>query len=283
MREAKITILFLLFLLTVSVTFIGCQQSAPEEAQPQVSDEPPPPPKARPGDWVTIPAGEFKMGSDQRPESMKNKVALSEPEHVLELPEYKINVFEVTNAEYARFQIEGDYPAEGNWRQFYSLDKGDFPVANVTWDDAKAYCEWIGGRLPTEAEWEKAARGPNGYPYPWGDHWDPTKSNCNEMGYSNLVETGRMATDVNEYGVHDTMGNVTEWTSDKLSPYPGNKNRRDPNYRRGYITVRGGSYAIKGGSFFLWTRGAYLPKSQYGIGFRCVMDVEQEGGEEAAN
>jgi formylglycine-generating enzyme required for sulfatase activity len=92
-----------------------------------------------------------------------------------------------------------------------------------------------------------------------------------------------MAMDVSGYGVHDMMGNVTEWTSDKLSPYPGNKDSRNANYRRGYISVRGASYAIKGASFKLWTRGAYLPKSQYGIGFRCVRDIETEGGEEATN
>lgn len=280
MRHATYSIFLLLALaLAASGLFTACEKPPEEAPVPTEPTEPPPPAQPEPGDWVTIPAGEFKMGSDFRPENQKDTVQLWEPEHVVDLPAYEIHVYEVTNSEFARFQIDGDYEAEGNWRQFYSLENGYSPVANVTWEDAKQYCEWVGGRLPTEAEWEKAARGPNDYPYPWGERWDPTKTNCNEMGFANLVDVGRMALDVSEYGVHDMMGNVTEWTADKLSPYKGNKDAGNANYRRGYISVRGASYAIRGGSFYLWTRGAYLPRSQYGIGFRCARDIPEEGAE----
>ena len=241
------------------------------------------PPKPQHGDFVTIPAGEFTMGSDIRPAGLKDRPALYEPEHTVDLPAYQIHVFEVTNAEFTRFQIEGDYVAEGDWRRFSSIEKGYYPVANVTWEDAKGYCEWIGGRLPTEAEWEKAARSPDGRPYPWGDKWDPTKSNCNEKGHQTLVEVGEIETDSSPYDVRDMMGNVQEWVSDEFMAYPRSPARENPYFQRGWFSARGGSYAIKGKSSPLWTRAAYLPRGQYGTGFRCAKDVEGEASEGEGN
>ena len=241
------------------------------------------PPKPQHGDFVTIPAGEFTMGSDIRPDGLKDRPALYEPEHTVDLPAYQIHVFEVTNAEFTRFQIEGDYVAEGDWRRFSSIEKGYYPVANVTWEDAKGYCEWIGGRLPTEAEWEKAARSPDGRPYPWGDKWDPTKSNCNEKGHQTLVEVGEIETDSSPYDVRDMMGNVQEWVSDEFMAYPRSPARENPYFQRGWFSARGGSYAIKGKSSPLWTRAAYLPRGQYGTGFRCAKDVEGEASEGEGN
>ncbi len=263
--------LLLVVLLGVSGLFYGCSKT--EEAPPaDSSSEPPPPPRKMPGEYVTIPAGEFELGSDQRPEK-DPKPQFYEPAHKVDLPAYQIGIFEVTNGEFIKFQLESDYSAEGNWRQFYGIGKEDHPVANVTFQDAEAYCKWAGGRLPTEAEWEKAARGPEGYAFPWGNEWKDASCNCNEAGYSNVVPVGEVAGDVSGYGVHDTLGNVTEWTSDKFKPYPNSPKKSDPNYNKGFIVVRGASYAIKGRSFSLWIRGAYLPKSQYGIGFRCVKDL----------
>jgi formylglycine-generating enzyme required for sulfatase activity len=251
------------------------------EPEPELPAEPVEegPPKPPHGAFVTIPAGEFTMGSDIRPDHLKDRPALHEPEHTVDLPAYQIHVYEVTNAEFTRFQIESDYVAEGDWRSFSSMEKAYYPVANVTLEDAKAYCAWVGGRLPSEAEWEKAARSSDGRPYPWGDKWDPTKSNCNEMGFANLVEVGQIEADRSPYGVQDMMGNAQEWTRDKLAPYPKSPARRDPNFKRGFYSARGGSYAIKGGSIALWTRGAYLPKGQFGTGFRCVKEVEETPAE----
>lgn len=257
------------------------QEAGNEEATPEAVETAAP--KARPGDFVTIPAGEFIMGSNERPAAEKNKPALYEPEHKVDLPAYQISVFEVTNGEFAKFQIESDYLAEGNWQAGFSPTRGDFPVANVTWDDAKAYCEWIGGRLPTEAEWEKAARGPDGLPYPWGEKWDPTKANCYEMGLQNIVKVGQIEADESPYGVRDMMGNVQEWTADKLKAYPNSPARKDQTFSRGYIAARGGSYVIKGGSIALWVRGGYFPKGQFGTGLRCVKDVTPESEQTGEN
>ena len=226
-----------------------------------------------PGEMILIPAGEFTMGTDERP---KNRPALEAPAHKVDLPAYYIDAYEVTLGQWIRFVTQSDYEPEGDWRRFHAIGKEDYPVANVTWEDAQAYAKWAGKRLPTEAEWEKAARGPEEYAYPWGNKWDPTKSNCNEIGYRNTLEVGQIETDMSPYGVYDMMGNVQEWTSEKIKPYKGSPVRGESAFRQGYVAVRGASYAIKGGSAYLWSRSGYFPKSQFGLGFRCVKDVESE-------
>jgi len=231
--------------------------------------------KPKPGESVLIPAGEFTMGTEQQ---APPQVAV--PQHTIDLPAYFIDVYEVTHGEWIRFITEADIRPEGNWRQFYSIGKEDHPVSNVTWDDAKAYCEWAGKRLPTEAEWEKAARGPDAYRYSWGDLWDARKSNSSEMGMRNTMEVGEVATDRSPYGVYDMVGNAQEWTNEKLAPYPDSPARRDDAFRANYIAVRGGSYNVKGRTMGLFSRSGYAPDSQYGIGFRCVQDVEQESPQE---
>ena len=221
------------------------------------------------------------MGSDDR---VGNTPALHEPEHEVEIAAFQIGVFEVTNAEFSRFQLEQDeYQAEGAWRQFYSIDKVDHPVVNVTYEDAKAYCDWVGGRLPSEPEWEYAGRGTENNKYPWGENYDPTKSNVNELGIRTPVEAGEMYLDVSTFGVHDLFGNVQEWVDTKLAAYPRSPARNDANFKRGFIVARGASSAIKGRSFALWSRGAYLPKGQYGLGFRCAWDVEEEADSSPSN
>ena len=94
-------------------------------------------------------------------------------------------------------------------------------MVNVTYEDAKAYCDWVGGRLPSEPEWEYAGRGTENNKYPWGENYDPTKSNVNELGIRTPVEAGEMYLDVSTFGVHDLFGNVQEWVDTKLAAYPG--------------------------------------------------------------
>ncbi|HRV07323.1 MAG TPA: SUMF1/EgtB/PvdO family nonheme iron enzyme [Acidobacteriota bacterium] len=237
---------------------------APEETRPEL------------GAMVVVPAGEFTMGSDVMP----GTPPLAAPAHKVTLPAYEIDVYEVTNVEFARFQIESDYEAQGDWRTYYKIGREEHPVANVTWEDAKAYCEWAGKRLPTEAEWEKAARGTEGLRYPWGEVFDWTKTNTNEHGVRDVLPVGSLPDDKSPYGVYDIFGNIQEWTADTLEPYPGAKTEGLGNvYNKKYKVVRGSSYAMKGESMALWTRAGFLPNSQYGIGFRCARDVEQPGGE----
>ncbi len=247
--------------------YLGLLLILPSCSQAQEEVEQLAPEKPAIGEMVLIPAGEFIFGNDERP--------IEAPEQIVDLPAYYIDYYEVTFGQWVKFTIESEYQPEGNWRQFYSIGKEDFPVTNVTWEDAKHYAEWAGKRLPTEQEWEKAARGPDGSAYPWGGEWNAYNSNCNERGYRNTIEVGEMENDKSPYGVYDMMGNVQEWTADKLKPYPKSPAARDKAFRLNYVAVRGSSYAMRGSTMTLWTRSGYYAKSQYGLGFRCIKDVEE--------
>lgn len=266
----KIKAFILVILLGLWV--VGCAEEAPVEEV--VIDNTPA--KPLPGGMVTVTGGEFTMGFDKDPHKLK----LAKPAHTVDLPEFEIDVYEVTNGEFARFQIESDYSAEGTWRDFYTIGNEDFPVANVTWDDAKAYCEWAGKRLPTEAEWEKAARGTEELFYPWGPVFDLSKTNVFETGNRNTLEVGSKPDDISPYGAYDMYGNLQEWTETRLAPYPEGE-EVDPNiFRTDYKVVRGCSYAMKGSGMTLYSRTAALPKALYGYGFRCVRGGETEEAEE---
>ena len=269
----KTTFLTFLILLSCS-TWLGCGESAEAPADAAIAVDPEIV-KPKPGESVLIPAGEFIMGTEQQ-----TSPQLAVPQRTIDLPAYSIDVYEVTHGEWIKFITEADFQPEGNWRQFYSIGKEDHPVSNVTWEDAKAYCEWTGKRLPTEAEWEKAARGPDAYRYSWGDLWNARNSNSSELGMRNTMEVGEVDTDKSPYGVYDMVGNAQEWTGEKLAPYPDSPARRDDAFRSNYIAVRGGSYNVKGRTMGLFSRSGYAPDSEYGIGFRCVQDVEQESPQE---
>jgi formylglycine-generating enzyme required for sulfatase activity len=272
----KLSFLSFLLIFSSSLLWLGCSD-ATEAPIDEVADMTPAQPE--PGEMVLIPAGEFIMGSD-----LERTPPLEVPEHTVELPAYYIDVYEVTHGEWIRFLTENDYSPEGDWRRFYNIGKEDHPVGNVTWEDARTYCEAAGKRLPTEAEWEKAGRGTDGLKYPWGEVWE-SKANTEEHGMRNSIEVGEMAEDKSPFGVYDMMGNSQEWTADKLEPYPDNPDRRNESFRRDFIAVRGGSYAMRGRSMALYMRSAYLMDAQYGIGFRCVRDSEkavQEGEEDQA-
>ena len=141
---------------------------------------------------MRIPAGPFKMGTTQRQAEMVIKefpdskpwINDEQPQHTVDLGEYAIGKYPVTNREYQVFIQESGHPAPPGWNgSEYPENTASHPVVNVSWDDAVAYCTWLSEktgkkyRLPTEAEWEKAARGSDGRIYPWGDDFDPDKAN----------------------------------------------------------------------------------------------------------
>ncbi|MGI8785575.1 MAG: formylglycine-generating enzyme family protein [Acidobacteriota bacterium] len=247
------------------ILLIGCKE------------EPPPPAEAPPevitaGEMVEVPAGEFLMGSNVDGTGKPTKEGLFLPQRKVTLPTFWIDKWEVTNGDILKFTTEGDYQVEGDWRTFYALGKEDLPVANITWNDAKAYCEWAKKRLPTEAEWEKAGRGTDGRDYPWGNEWNPSKTNTNESGNGGLVGVGRYPADSSPFGVRDMQGNVQEWVFDELKAYPGGPS--DASFKRGFKAARGASYAYKGAVTKVWNRGGYLAKGQYGTGCRCASDTK---------
>jgi formylglycine-generating enzyme required for sulfatase activity len=218
---------------------------------------------------VLIPGGELLMGADVEDDHR--------PVHAVQVSSFVLDRHEVTNAQYARFcaETERDLP------QFWGLDRfssGEVfphhPVVGVTWHDAQAYCEWRGMRLPTEAEWEYAARGGlPGRKFPWGDEITPEKARYNPSDGPLPVKTF----EANGYGLYDMAGNVGEWVADWYDPgYYADSPEHDP---RG--PEKGKYKAVRGGG---WHAGPYCNRvyrrlgllaywKDINVGFRCAADA----------
>lgn len=165
---------------------------------------------------IIIPAGPFLMGTNAERADKYNQ-----PQHEVNLPTYKIDKYLVTHAEYARFVVMTKHRAPLDWVDGTIPDgKTLYPVTMVTWHDAVDYCSWAGKRLPTEEEWEKAARGADGRRWPWGNTMDASKLNTYYYVGSS-TEVMKFKTGVSPYGVFDMAGNVSQWTSSDFRPYKG--------------------------------------------------------------
>lgn len=209
--------------LTVNNNTTNIIQSAPKEEKPRHPYEP---------EMALVAAGNFLMGSDQ------HKPAEA-PQHQVLLSDYHIAIYPVTNQDYGRFVQDTKYPVSPSllWHgNIPPKDEWNSPVAGVSWYDALAYCEWLTkltGRhytLPSEAQWEKAARGENGRFYPWGDSWQAERCNSNPQA---IVPVDKYPAQ-SPYGCYDMVGNVREWTttlwdmgSDQLYGYPWTQDGRD--------------------------------------------------------
>jgi formylglycine-generating enzyme required for sulfatase activity len=247
---------------------------------------------------VFIPAGEFIMGST--PKTDPYFWGAEGPPHTVYLNEYWIYQTEVTNAMYNLCVNEKACPKPAQIHsviadEYYGNSKYDhYPVIYVTYMHAVSYCKWAGGRLPTEAEWEKAARGTSGWLFPWGDT-DPmgdTTNLCDKTcargthrenvindGYPGPAPVGSYSQGASPYGVLDMAGNVWEWTFDwfqavyyKVSPYD---NPRGPISGSARV-VRGGSWMDPTSDIRVVTRVSKLPEISLDVlGFRCVVDHDQ--------
>lgn len=194
-------------------------------------------------EWVTIPAGLFFMGSD--PDRDIHVFEDELPQFKLYLPTFQITRTPVTNAQYKLFVDATGHRAPTHWvNGALPAGKEKHPVVNVSWRDAVVFCEWAGVRLPTEAEWEKAARGHDGRLYPWGDT-PPNRDRCNfDMQIGAPTAVGNYPDGASPYGALDMVGNVWEWTAsiwlDNYENYMTQMaNSADNNLRR---VLRGGGF-----------------------------------------
>ncbi len=256
-------------------------------------------------DMVEIPASTFRMGlgfhkiTDMlemcwQVDDRCNRWWFKDeyPDHMVYLDKYWIDIYEVTNQKYLEFvEATGHRPAlddtcetkacwEGNlWKgKSFPKEIKNQPVTQVSWHDAKEYCEWRGKRLPTEAEWEKAARGPMGNLYPWGNDLPPGKATYRRKwrGIHTMTDVGSYPNGVSVYGVHDMAGNVWEWVADWYDrKYYKKRVRNNPQGpERGVFKVmRGGSWVnyedTLHSAFRRWGR-PYVRFND--TGFRCAKD-----------
>ena len=222
-----------------------------------------------------VPAGEFTMGSE-------GGEAYEQPVHTVYLDHYYIDKYEVTNIFYRTCVDEGACKPPIEFSSFtrpsyYSDPKFDnFPVIYVDWDRAQTYCEWRGGSLPTEAQWEKAARGTDGRMYPWGDGGeDKTRANFQEyVGDTTLV--GSYESGKSPYDVYDMAGNVFEWVADWYSEtYYLNSPTSNPLGPESgeFRLVRGGSWSSVDLFLSTFSRSMIGPEPDFAIGFRCARDA----------
>lgn len=269
MRKKIITALFLLFLT-------GCFK---------------PPPG-----MVLIPGGNYIIGSseidtDERAVELGIVDAWFEsekPGHKVKLDPFFIDTYEITNENYKEF-IDAVWhipprPTRRGWRgREFNPRYAREPVVFVTWEDAVYYCHWAGKYLPTEQEWEAAARGPQGYIYPWGNEFELEKANVGgkKMG---PVDTGSY--EKNQFGAYDMVGNVWEWTASWYKPYDGSS-FKNTNYGEKKRVIRGNSWSSVGhyspedeldvikhnsrASFRLFLKPKGITND---LGFRCVKPVD---------
>ena len=231
-------------------------------------------------DWVTIPAGSFLLGSG--PPSARSAVLPSElPQHTLEVAEFRLAQTPVTNREYAAFVQATGHPAPAHWfADALPPSLAQHPVTHVDWYDAQAFCRWAGVRLPTEAEWEKAARGPlsktgGAAIYPWGNAPpDRTRLNYRRTGkHTTTTPVDRYPRGASPYGVLDMAGNVWEWVSSGYAPYPYQAtDGREDGQTNSQRVLRGGSFASPSADFVRCAMRSlsYPTRRREPIGFRVA-------------
>jgi serine/threonine-protein kinase len=213
---------------------------------------------------VKIPGATFVMGRDNPSNSPEA------PAHSVSVAAFQLDKRPVTNFQYAEFVRIRMHAPPGGWvNGVYPAGQADWPVTGVSWDDATAYCTSKGLRLPTEAEWEYAARGTDGRVYPWGNEFNPVLTNSAEAGLNHPEPVGAHPGAASPFGVFDMSGNVWEWTADDYQPYPGGQALDE--IPKDAKVIRGGSYQID--KLHVTTTARYLEKPSTHsatIGFRCA-------------
>ena len=225
---------------------------------------------------VLVPAGYFHMGSTRG-------LVSEAPEHPVWLEAYYFDQFEVSNGDYRACVAAGvchiARHSASFTRQAYrdNPEFAGYPTVGVTWDDAFAYCQWAGKRLPTEAEWEYAASGPEDYTWPWGNTFDPLRSAASAR---DTQPVDSYPEGVSPFGVYNLAGNVTEWVGDIyiLGFYSESPPRNPVGEGTGYFRLfRGGSYGDQSSGDYTTSRRIVKERTYYDIatGFRCAQDAPE--------
>jgi formylglycine-generating enzyme required for sulfatase activity len=247
-------------------------------------------------EMISVPAGWVVMGSDKKVD--RNALPPEFPQRRVYVDAYEIDKYEVTTVQFLRFVLATNRPPLVDWR----YDGGNFqetmaahPVMHVSWYDADAFCKWVGKRLPTEAEWEKAARGEDGRIYPWGNQpAGLSRANFGRTGlsgpvrdrperlllYPPIISVNKYENAVSPYGVYQMAGNVAEWTADWYDP---NYYKTAPD-RNPKGPENGTQKAFRGGGWIDSTptvrpaqrNGADPITKMNWLGFRCAKDAPQQ-------
>lgn len=225
---------------------------------------------------VTIPMGTFTMGSD------KGVAEDASPAHQVKVGSFALGKYEVTNKEYREYIKATNRPSPQGWSGTeYPTGQDDFPVGNITWQEANAYCDWLSSvsgarfRMPTEAEWEYAARGADNRFYPWGEEWDGTKTvfGDNNNSSAKAVTSAQLSGDRSPFGIVGMAGNISEWTNSPFSLYPNSKASDEPcpNCK----VIRGGNYQTKKKDLLSSVNRAWQPNDYKNerLGFRLAVDI----------
>lgn len=219
---------------------------------------------------VPVEAGWFEMGSDTGRRSYR-------PAHQVYLDAFHIDKFEVTNLRYETYVLEsGDRPAA--WGDSNPRLDPHRPVTGILWEEAQAFCQWYGKRLPTEAEWEKAARGSDGRLYPWGDEWERGRANAGKDGHRGPVSVVAYPRGSSPFGAVNMVGNVQEWVADYYDPdYYARSPTHNPTGPEKTLdhVLRGGYWASPTErANAVHRNSSHSARPNERVGFRCAMDWE---------
>jgi formylglycine-generating enzyme len=261
-----------LWLSLAAVVFLASCTKGPESGEVRINTK-------DGAEMVWVPAGEFLMGTTENyPDQM--------PQRRVYLDGYWMYKYPVTAGQYRKFCNETGHPMPNvtgvEW-------KDDYPITWVTWDDAAEYAEWAGVRLPTEAQWEKAARGTDGRLYPWGNEWDSSRCAPSISADCEIPPLGSHPEGASPYGCLDMAGYVLEWCSDWYDPdYYAHALARNPTGPSEMVEFSDGTFSFTGGAHVL--RGAEVLDEHFScagryyhgtdmncnlFGFRCAMSDDR--------